>query len=58
MDPTLVKPKVMAAGIGATVAALVMSAIQSFWPEVNIPTGLEGLIIAAIAFAMGWFKKE
>jgi len=58
MDPKLVKPKVLAGGIGGTVAALVMSIVQGFWPDMNIPAGLEGFIAAVIGFAVGWLKKE
>ena len=55
---TAVKPKVMAAGLGGTLAAGVMAAVQGIWPDLNIPAGLEGLIAAAIAFILAWFKKE
>ena len=57
-EATNVQPKVMAAGIGATVAALIMSAIESFWPDANIPGELQGLLVAIVAFALAWFKKN
>ena len=55
---TLVKPKVMAIGAGASFAAALLAVIQGFWPEMNIPPGLEGLIAGAAGFALAWFKKE
>jgi len=55
---SLVKPKVMAIGVGASFAAAILAVVQGFWPEATFPPGLEGLIAGAFGFALAWFKKE
>lgn len=54
MTPT--QPKVMAAGLGGSLATLIMAIAHSFgYP---LPPGAEGAIATVAAFLLGWLKAS
>lgn len=48
------------AGIGGAVAAITFGALSIFGPEyyARVPPGMEAGVATAIAFAVGYLKKE
>ncbi len=51
---------IKAAGGGAIIVALSLSAVAVIWPEYysRIPPGTEGYLVAGASILWGYFKKE